>query len=65
MKSIAAQIAELAPLIGTGRLDRFEDGFVRNAVNFIQPGSQTSAMSPTQVETVERIYKRHFVDAEA
>lgn len=65
MKSLAEKIAELAPLIGTGDITRWEDEFLRNAVNFTRPGSQTEAMSPKQVEIVERLYRKHFADAEA
>lgn len=62
MKSLRAMIEQLSGLIGTKDVTAWEDGFLRNAVNFVRPGSQTTAMSPKQVETVERIYKKNFGD---
>lgn len=65
MKSIATMISQLAALIGTRDLTPWETEFVSDMQRFLQPGAQTTAMSPKQVEIVERIYKRHFADAEA
>jgi hypothetical protein len=64
MKSIGAQIKQLSALVGGEDLTDWENEFVLSVNERSKQGSHTQALSETQVEIIERIYRKHFGDSE-
>lgn len=64
MKSLAAMLEQISALAGTPDLSRWEAEFVSNIVERTRSGRgfDTTRLSPKQVETIERLYQRHFGD---
>ena len=64
MKSLGAMIAQLDGLLGTDDLNAWETRFVADISSQTDIGSRTTSLSGKQVEVIERIYRKHFGDAE-
>lgn len=60
MKSIGKMIELCEGLIGTKDVTPWEDGFLSGVVERYQQDKSTSSLSAKQVETIERIYNKHF-----
>ena len=60
MKSIGATIEQLSGMLGTDDLNEWETGFVESIVERIGDRKDTSRLSEKQVETAERIWRKHF-----
>jgi hypothetical protein len=59
MVSTATMIEHLSGLLDTKDLNEWETGFVRNLHERAQSGQVTS-LTEKQVETLDRLYKKHF-----
>lgn len=62
MKSLGAMIKQLHGMVGTDDLTEWETGFVRNVFDRSGEGEDTTYLSATQVETINRLYHKHFGD---
>lgn len=65
MKSIGQMIDQLDGMLGTKDLTTWEDQFLTDMSERTNCGVNTGALSEKQVAVVERIYRKHFGDAEA
>lgn len=64
MKSIGAQIKQLAALVDTDDLTEWEQEFVASIVLRTKNGSDTRSLTMRQVEIIPHIYRKHFGDIE-
>ena len=62
MKSIGHCIRQLGALLGTDDLNEWEREFVQSIADQSNEGNNTSALTIKQVETIEKLYSRHFGD---
>lgn len=60
MVSLGVMIKQLGGLTGTDDLNDWENEFVGGVVERTHDGKITGTLSNRQVETIERIWKRHF-----
>ena len=58
--SIGTQIKQIAGLLDTDDLTEWEKGFVASVNHRSKRGTETRTLTDKQVETVERIYEKHF-----
>lgn len=65
MKSLGAQVTQLYGLVGTKDLNSWETEFVESVWTWSREGKNTAAITEKQVVVIERIYRKHFADAEA
>lgn len=62
MKSLGAQIKQLAALLDTTDLTDWEQDFVASVYHRSKGGTDTRSLTPKQTDTVDRIYSKHFGD---
>ena len=55
---------QLAAMLDTNDLNHWERGFVCSVNSWSRNGTDTHRLSDEQIETVEKIYRQHFGDAE-
>lgn len=51
---------QLSGLLGTQDLNDWEQGFVESVNDRTKAGKDTTGLTPRQVETVDRLYRRFF-----
>jgi len=64
MKSIGQMIDQLDGMLGTKDLTQWEDQFLTHITEQTNCGINTGSLSEKQVAIIERIYRKHFGDAE-
>jgi len=64
MKSLGAMVRQLAGMVGTKDLSKWETDFVRNVAHRSDGGEHTAFLTERQIDHIEELYKRHFGDAE-
>lgn len=64
MKSLGAMITQLDSMVGGSDLTPWEDDFVISISERVGTFRDTTRLSAKQVEIIERIYRKHFGDAE-
>lgn len=62
MKSLGAMIKKLHGMLGTADLTEWETDFVQHVFDQSGEGEDTAYLSTKQVETISRIYNKHFGD---
>lgn len=62
MQSIGSKIKQITGLLGTDDLTEWEGNFVQNIKNTSGDGARTTHLTSKQVEIVERIHSKHFVE---
>lgn len=62
MKSLGAMVKQLAGMLGTDDLNEWETDFVQHVYDQSGEGEDTTYLSTKQVETISRIYNKHFGD---
>lgn len=60
MISVGTMIKQLGGLTGTDDLSDWENEFVGSIIDKTQDGKVTGTLSDRQVQTVERIWRKHF-----
>lgn len=60
MKSIGAQIKQIAGLLGTRDVTAWEQRFIEDMVVKTNNGDLTVHLSPGQCEKIESIFEKHF-----
>lgn len=58
--SVGAMIAQIEGLHDTADVTEWENGFIESVVTKTQSGKDTRGLSEKQIETVERIWRKHF-----
>ena len=58
-------IQQIDALAGTNSVSPWETEFIENVVERTGNGKATAMLTEKQVAVVERIYRKHFGDAEA
>ena len=61
MKTIGQKIMQIEGLLGTRDITPWQENFIRSIVQRTEGGKFTPRLSVKQVDTIERIYERHFV----
>ena len=64
MKSIGQMIDQLDGMLGTKDLTKWEDQFLTDITDRTNCGINTTVLSEKQVAVIDRIYRKHFGDAE-
>lgn len=62
MKSLGAMIKQLHAMVGTNDLNGWENEFIESVFQQTAEGTDTAFLSNNQVQTIERIYSKHFGD---
>lgn len=62
MASINTMVRKVAGMVDTKDLTAWENKFVKNIVAQTGNGDNTSSLTESQVDVLERIYERHFAD---
>lgn len=62
MKSVGAMIKQLHPMVGTDDLTGWEKEFVESVFKQSGDGIDTTYLSVNQIDTIHRIYTKHFGD---
>lgn len=60
MTSIGTMIKRIAGLQGTRDINEWEDGFIGSVIDKTEGGKETTGLSSTTVEIIERIHNKHF-----
>ena len=60
MPSTNNMLKQASGLIGTKDVNDWEDGFLESVWEKSKQGQRPDLLSPKQVETLEKIWKRHF-----
>lgn len=60
MISLGAMIKQLSGMVDTVDLTDWENDFVKNMLRQSEEGRRTSHLSPTRVERIEEIWRKHF-----
>lgn len=60
MASTNTMIKQCSGLIGTRDITPWEDDFLRNILAASRNGDRPDLLSPPRVETLEKIYQKHF-----
>lgn len=60
MKTIGQMIQQIDGLRGTKDVNDWENEFIKGMVELTESGKRTSILSTRQVDTIERIYRKHF-----
>lgn len=61
MVSVKTMLAQLEALLDTRELTSWEQGFVTNVTHITARGGNTTVcLTDKQIETIERIWKKHF-----
>lgn len=58
--SIGTMIKRIAGLHGTRDITEWEDGFIGSILDKTEGGKETTGLSGTTVEMIERIHNKHF-----
>ena len=58
--TVGTMIRQLAGMVDTKDLSKWESTFVSDMVDRSARGSQTAHLSSSQVEKIEQIWKKHF-----
>jgi hypothetical protein len=58
--SIGTMIRQIEGLHDTGDVTEWENGFIESVVTKTGSGADTRALTEKQIETVERIWRKHF-----
>jgi hypothetical protein len=58
--SVGTMIRQIEGLHDTGDVTEWENGFIESVVFKTACGSNTRSLTERQVETVERIWEKHF-----
>lgn len=58
--SIGTKVKQIAGLVGTKDLTRWEADFVIDILRWTERGNNTTVLSEKQIEVVLRIYNKHF-----
>ena len=58
--SIATMIEQLSGLVGTVDITDWQEGFVKSIVKCIGEKKDTRCLSTKQIETIDRIWRKHF-----
>lgn len=61
--SIGTMVERIAGLLGTKDISAWEDGFISSVRAKSNNGRDTTRLTEKQVETVERIFTKHYGDA--
>lgn len=64
MKSIGQMIDQLDALLGTKDLTAWEDQFLTHITEQTNTGINTASLTEKQIAVIERLYRKHFADAE-
>ena len=66
MKSLSSMIEQVAAMAGTSDLTQWEALFLSSIIERTRAGRgyDTTRLSPRQAEVIERLYRKHFGDAE-
>lgn len=62
MKSLGAMVKQLHGMVGTDDLTGWESDFIESIWKQTGEGVDTAYLSNNQVQTIERIYRKHFAD---
>lgn len=62
MKSLGAKINQLAGLVGTKDLTKWETEFVSSVARRTGDGEHTQPLTENQISKIEQLYDRHFGD---
>ena len=60
MKSIGQKIQQLDGLRGTSDITAWEESFIESILEKTGNGHHTMGLTEKQIDTVERIYGKHF-----
>jgi hypothetical protein len=58
--SLGTKVKQISALIDTKDVNEWENGFIESVVTKTQSGNDTRGLSEKQIETVERIWRKHF-----
>jgi hypothetical protein len=58
--SIGAMVKQIEGLHDTPDVSEWENGFIASVVTKTRSGADTQSLTEKQVETVERIWRKHF-----
>jgi len=59
-RSIGQKIMQIEGLVGTIAVNEREEEFIEDVSRITEGGKRTTTLTVTQVEWIERIWKRHF-----
>lgn len=62
MPSINTQVRRVSGLLDAQGLSDFDHDFVTNIAKQTNDGNSTSSLTMGQIESIERIYGKHFAD---
>lgn len=60
MASLNAMVKAVSGMLDTRDLSDWENDFVRSVVEKTKDGDDTRALSERQIDSLERIYQKHF-----
>jgi len=63
MKSLGAMVLQLAGMVGTKDLSKWETDFVCSVGRRTADGEHTGCLSERQIDRIEELYRKHFGDA--
>jgi hypothetical protein len=58
--SLGTMVKQISALIDTKDVNEWENGFIESVAFKTAFGSKTTGLTEKQVETVERIWRKHF-----
>ena len=64
MKSIGAMIRQIEGLADTPDVTAWENEFIESIVTRTHHGKATTTLTDGQITSIQRIYKKHFGDAD-
>ena len=62
MTTLNTMVKQCAGLVGTGELKSHEDRFIENINEQTAQGDNTTSLTERQINWLEDIYARHFVN---
>lgn len=62
MKSVGAQIKQIAGLRGTLDVNAWEDSFIARIVEITDDGRNTTQLTEKQLAVIERLNQQHFAE---
>lgn len=62
MTTLNTQVKQCHALIGTDALNAWEDEFISDLYERTREGNDTRCLTERQIEFLERIYNRHYVN---
>lgn len=64
MTTLNTMVKRCAGLLGTGELSEWEEDFMRGVLARTRNGDDTRALTERQVDSLERIFEKHYGDAQ-